>query len=130
MIKEKYSKLISLLLHIKVSIAGCWCFHCQLYVRNVAGNFYGRGSKNRPIESESMLRECRWIHSGVVSVLVSFSLLVSGMTLVFSIITSCLLQGSYEIRAYKITTTWKDFHNECQHFKQLLVNNNFTAKVQ
>ena len=37
--------------------------------------------------------------------------------------------SSYVSRAFKITTTWKDFHNECQHFKQLLVNNNFTNKM-
>ena len=33
---------------------------------------------------------------------------------------------SYITRASKITKTWKDFHHECQAFKHILVNNNFS----
>ena len=29
-------------------------------------------------------------------------------------------------KANKVTTNWKDFHQECQHFKQLLINNNYS----
>ena len=28
-------------------------------------------------------------------------------------------------RAYKVTTNWKYFHQECQQFKQLFINNNY-----
>ena len=34
--------------------------------------------------------------------------------------------SSYITRAFKITTTWNDFHHECQIFKQILINNNFS----
>ena len=37
--------------------------------------------------------------------------------------------SSYINRAYKITKSWEDFHTECQHFKQLLINNNFSNKM-
>jgi len=33
---------------------------------------------------------------------------------------------NYLNRAYKVTVNWKDFHNEVQHIKQMLVNNNYS----
>ena len=36
---------------------------------------------------------------------------------------------NYLNRAYKVSMTWSDFHNEVRHIKQKLVNNNYSNKV-
>ena len=36
---------------------------------------------------------------------------------------------NYLNRAYNITNNWLEFHQEAQHIKQILINNNFTNTV-
>ena len=36
---------------------------------------------------------------------------------------------NYLNRAYKISSTWKDFHHEVLHIKQVLINNNYPNKI-
>ena len=37
--------------------------------------------------------------------------------------------NSYLNRAYKVSTTWEDFHSEITHIKQNLINNNYSNSV-
>ena len=41
----------------------------------------------------------------------------------------CYYKLNYLQRAYKICNTWQEFHQEVQHIKQVLINNNFTNTV-
>ena len=36
---------------------------------------------------------------------------------------------NYLHRAYKICNSWKDFHHEIHHIKQILINNNYANTV-